>query len=172
MSQRKLQTRAQQQRTTTFVALATFTALSVIALVVWSLTRAAEPAPVASALPVAEAAVMPMQASASETFERIEPNEAKELVASGKAIMLDVRSIEQYKATHVADALHIPVPLVQGEIPYLPKDKLIITYCTCPAEESSGEATMILARGGLQSKALLGGLNAWVNAGYGTAVGL
>lgn len=171
MSKRKpQQTKAQQQRTTAFVAVATFAGLSVIALVAWSLTRASEPA-----VPAVPAAAMATQAApfaAVETFDRITPAEAKELAAAGKAIFLDVRSIEQYKATHVADALHIPVTLVQGEIPYLPKDKMIITYCTCPAEESSGEATMILMRGGIQSKALLGGLEGWMNAGFATATGV
>jgi rhodanese-related sulfurtransferase len=106
------------------------------------------------------------------TFETISAAEAKKLADEGKAVFLDVRAIEQYKATHIQDALHIPVTLVQGEIPYLPKDKLIVTYCTCPAEESSGHATMVLTQGGLRSKALLGGLDAWLNAGFATQVGL
>lgn len=176
MSKRKpqQQTKAQQQRTTAFVAVATFAGLSVVALVAWSLTRASEPAPVAvpAAAMQTQAAPFAQASAAEETFDRITPAEAKELAAAGKAIFLDVRSIEQYKATHVAEALHIPVTLVQGEIPYLPKDKVIITYCTCPAEESSGEATMILMRGGIQSKALLGGLDGWMSAGFPTGTGV
>lgn len=171
MSQRKpQQTRAQQQKTTVFVAAGTFIGLSLIALVAYSLTRASEPAPVAPM--AAPMSAMAPAASGVETFDRITIDEAKKLVETGRAVFLDVRSIDQYKASHITDAMHIPVTLVQGEIPYLPKDKLIITYCTCPAEESSGEATMILNRGGLQSKALLGGLNSWVTAGYPTATGV
>ncbi len=170
------QTKAQQQKTTLFVAVATFAGLSLVALVAWSLTRASEPAsvavPAAAMQTQAPPAAFETPSSGVETFDRITPDEAKALVAAGKAIFLDVRSIDQYKATHIADALHIPVTLVQGEIPYLPKDKMIITYCTCPAEESSGEASMILARGGIASKALLGGLGAWTEAGLATATGL
>jgi rhodanese-related sulfurtransferase len=166
---RQPQTKAQQKRTTAFVAVATFAGLCLVTLVAWSVTRAAAPAPAA---PVA-AAMQPAAGDAHDhTFETISVADAKKLAAEGKAVFLDVRSIEQYKATHIQDALHIPVTLVQGEIPYLPKDKLIVTYCTCPAEESSGHATMVLTQGGLQSKALLGGLDAWVNAGFATQVGL
>jgi rhodanese-related sulfurtransferase len=169
MSKRKTQqTKAQQQKTTVFVAVGTFVGLSVVALVAWSLTRASEPAPVVPAAAIAA----PQAAGGMETFERITIDDAKKLVEAGRAVFLDVRSIDQYKATHITDSMHIPVTLVQGEIPYLPKDKVIITYCTCPAEESSGEATMILTRGGLQSKALHGGLNAWIAAGYATATGV
>ena len=172
MSKRKTQpTQAQQQKTTALVAVATFIGLSLVALVAWSLTRASEPAPVvATQQPVQAAQLAPT--GGTETFERISIEEAKQLVDTGRAVFLDVRSIEQYKASHITGSMQIPVPLVQGEIPYLPKDKLIITYCTCPAEESSGEATMILTRGGLQSKALHGGFNAWVEAGYPSATGV
>ncbi|MGN6183653.1 MAG: rhodanese-like domain-containing protein [Thermoanaerobaculia bacterium] len=169
MSKRKpQQTRAQQQKTTAIVAIGTFIGLSLVALVAWSLTRASEPAPIAPAAAIAAPQAAP---SGGETFERITLDEAKKLVDTGRAVFLDVRSMEQYKASHITGAMQIPVPLVQGEIPYLPKDKLIITYCTCPAEESSGEATMILTRGGLQSKALHGGFNAWVDAGYPSETG-
>lgn len=175
MSKKPQPSRAQQQKTTVFVAVATFVGMSVVALVAWSLTRAAEPAPVNTPLVAASAVPAPAgddHDHGAETFERITPAEAKALADAGKAVFLDVRSIEQYKETHVAKAMHIPVTLVQGEIPYLPKDKMIVTYCTCPAEESSGEATMILARGGIQSKALHGGLRAWMDAGLPVAQGL
>jgi rhodanese-related sulfurtransferase len=174
MSKKPQPSRAQQQKTTVFVAVATFVGMSVLALVAWSLTRAAEPAPVNPAVVAASAVPVPPadHDHGAETFERITPAEAKALADAGKAVFLDVRSIEQYKETHVANAMHIPVTLVQGEIPYLPKDKMIVTYCTCPAEESSGEATMILARGGIQSKALHGGLRAWTDAGLPVAQGL
>ena len=66
----------------------------------------------------------------------------------------------------------IPVSRIEGEIPYLPKDKPIVTYCSCPAEESSGDAAMILARGGVQAKALTGGLDAWTALGYPIGTGL
>jgi rhodanese-related sulfurtransferase len=83
-----------------------------------------------------------------------------------------VRSIEQFVESHIPGALHIPVSRVQGEIPYLPKDKPIVAYCTCPAEESSGAAALILAHGDIEAFALTGGLEAWTRAGYPTASGV
>ena len=64
------------------------------------------------------------------------------------------------------------MPRIEGEVPYLAKDKLIVTYCTCPAEESSGQAAMILARGGIKAKALQGGFEEWTRLGYATGAGV
>ena len=42
-----------------------------------------------------------------------------------------------------------------------------MTYCTCPAEESSGQAVEILQHAGItEAAALQGGLAAWRKAGY------
>ena len=146
----------QDNRTTVFVAVATFLGLSVLSLVGWSLTRPEQPvqaAPAAS-VPVAE-----------HNFQRVTFDEFKADVDAKAITVIDVRSMEQYLAGHIPGALHIPVPRIEGEIPYIPKDKPVVTYCTCPAEESSGEAAMILVNGGVPAKALQGGLDEWTKRG-------
>lgn len=149
----------QDNRTTLFVAAGTFIGLSLITLVAWSLTRTVQPSP--APLPVAAAQV----AAQPETFERIGFDEFKKLNDAGQIAVIDVRSMEQFLASHIPGSLHIPVTRIEGEIPYLPKGKLIVTYCTCPAEESSGQAAMILVRGGVPAKALLGGMDEWTKRG-------
>ena len=155
-------------RTTAFVAVGTFLGLSLITLVAWSLTR---PQPPAAAQPVAQqqvAAVAPAESHDEhdhDTFERISFDEFKKLSDAGQVTVIDVRSMDQFLASHIPGSLHIPVSRVEGEIPYLPKGKLIVTYCTCPAEESSGVAAAILARGGVPAKALLGGMDEWTKRG-------
>jgi len=81
------------------------------------------------------------------------------------AIVIDVRDVDSYIAGHIPGSLHIPLSYIDGEVPYLPKDKAIVTYCTCPAEESSGKAAEIITGHGLRASALLGGLEAWRAAG-------
>ena len=61
---------------------------------------------------------------------RISVQEAKGLLDAGEAITIDVRDVQSYIAGHVPDALQIPLQYVQGEIPWFPRDKTIITYCT------------------------------------------
>ena len=48
----------------------------------------------------------------------------------GSVTVIDVRDADSYIAGHVAGAMHIPLQYLPGEVPYLPKDKPIVTYCT------------------------------------------
>jgi rhodanese-related sulfurtransferase len=99
---------------------------------------------------------------------------AEELAArTGQVTIIDVRDVDSYLASHIPGALQIPVTRIQGEIPYLPKDKPIVTYCTCPNEESSGQAVEILQHGGITgATALKGGLDAWRKAGQSVESGM
>jgi hypothetical protein len=44
--------------------------------------------------------------------------------------IIDVRDADSYKERHIPGALHIPLAYIDGEVPYLPRDKPIVTYCT------------------------------------------
>ncbi|MGH9753467.1 MAG: rhodanese-like domain-containing protein [Blastocatellia bacterium] len=63
---------------------------------------------------------------------RINVEEAKKLVAEGKAIIIDVRGPDAYKMSHIKGALDVPVSKLETgnlNLEDLPKDKLIIAYC-------------------------------------------
>jgi rhodanese-related sulfurtransferase len=153
-------------RTTLLVAIGTFLTLSVVTAVAYSVMKpkAATVSPVQSAQAV--------QAAEPETFARISIDDLEPLAARGEVTIIDVRTSEAFLASHIEGALHIPVARLEGEVPYLPKDKRVVTYCTCPQEESSGEAAMILQRFGFDTAALLGGYNAWTTRGFPTATGV
>jgi rhodanese-related sulfurtransferase len=105
-------------------------------------------------------------------FRRITASELKVLVDRGEVTIIDVRDTSAYSTAHIPGALQIPVSRIEGEIPYLPKGKPIVTYCTCPAEESSGLAVQILEHRGVKNAAALqGGLEAWQRSGYPIAFG-
>ena len=140
-------------RTTALVAIGTFLALSLVTVLVWAMKKPASPA-------------MP------ETFERITIEELKPLADRGEVTIIDVRASEAYVASHIPGALHIPLTRLEGEISYLPKGKAIVTYCSCPAEESSGDAAMLLRKFGFDAKALLGGYEAWTKLQLPTAAGV
>ena len=147
-------------RTTFFVAAGTFVGLSLVTIVAWSVTRTVE-TPAVQTPSVIE-----------ETFERIAFDDFKQQLDAGQITVIDVRGIDQFLASHIPGALHIPVARIEGEIPYLPKGKTIVTYCTCPAEESSGQAAMILGHAGVTAKALQGGFEEWTKRGFPTAAGV
>lgn len=161
-------------RTTVFVAVATFVGLTLLSVGAWSLTRPEQPVQAATQ-PVAQQAqaepqpqpqaAPPAEHDHEHTFERITYDDFKKAFDAKSVAVIDVRSMEQYLAGHIPGSLHIPVPRIEGEISYLPKDKLIVTYCTCPAEESSGQAAMILANAGVKAVALQGGLDEWTKRG-------
>jgi rhodanese-related sulfurtransferase len=56
--------------------------------------------------------------------------EAKRLIDEGGAVVIDVRDFDDYVAGHIPGSLQIPLGYVQGEIPWFPQDKKLITYCT------------------------------------------
>ncbi len=112
--------------------------LAVIALVGWALMRSVQ-APVTSNLPVAAdtAQTVPSAPAQPEPQDaeraavpRISVDQLKQEIAAGKVTVIDVRDADAYIAAHIPGSLHIPLSRVEGEIPYLPKGKPIVTYCT------------------------------------------
>ena len=60
----------------------------------------------------------------------------------------------------------MPLGLVAGSASELPKDKLIVPYCACSAEQISARAVQELKKQGYENTAaLVGGWDAWVKAG-------
>ncbi len=122
--------------------------------------------------PMTEAARAELEAQIAKV-PRIEPAALKAKMDKGEVTVVDVRVVDAYRAGHIPGALQIPLEYVAGEIPWFPRDKQIITYCSCPAEETSGHAVLILSEGGLANGAALrGGLDAWERAGLPTEKGM
>lgn len=61
---------------------------------------------------------------------RVTIEEMESLVKEGKAVVIDVRSQDSYDAGHIPGAKLIPAGEILNHISELPKDKLIITYCS------------------------------------------
>ena len=64
------------------------------------------------------------------TVERITAEEAYAMVQQGEALIVDVRDQSAYAAAHAAGALSLPEEEIAIRINELPRDQLIITYCT------------------------------------------
>jgi membrane protein DedA with SNARE-associated domain/rhodanese-related sulfurtransferase len=84
-------------------------------------------------------------------------------------LIIDVRSATaiQLEPRRIPGALHIPLTEVQQHLGALPRDRDIISYCTCPNEASAAQVAKILMDNGFKKvRPLHGGLDAWVAAGY------
>jgi 3-mercaptopyruvate sulfurtransferase SseA len=81
------------------------------------LVNGASPAPTAPAPP-------------NDGVRRITTDELRDALAKGTAIVVDVRSEAAYKEGHIKGARFIPTTEILAKANELPKDKLIVTYCS------------------------------------------
>ncbi len=101
-------------------------------------TAAALPLPASpretAAVPIAPTipgpADAPPRAAQLASVPRIEPVDLMQRLEGKQVTLIDVRDADSYRARHIPGALHIPLAFIAGEVPYLPKDKPIVTYCT------------------------------------------
>ena len=114
-------------------------AIIVVGLLAFSLRRIAtsrnQPAPAqtsTSAPAPTTSSAAPAEENTAElaSVARIKPTELRDLIAKNAVTVIDVRDADSYLNKHIPGALHIPMARIDGEIPYLPKDKPIVTYCT------------------------------------------
>lgn len=101
-------------------------ALSLLGAVVLSACNSAEqktkPGPIASASPAASAP--------NDGVRRVTTTELQDLLAKNEAFVVDVRNEASYNAGHIRSAKLIPEADIPNRLSELPKDKLIVTYCS------------------------------------------
>jgi 3-mercaptopyruvate sulfurtransferase SseA len=83
-----------------------------------------------SLTPQAAAPATPPAALTQETAPRIAAAEARRALAKGEAVLVDVRPKEAYDASHAQGAISLPLSDLGSRAGELPKNKLVITYCT------------------------------------------
>lgn len=76
------------------------------------------------------AATSPAAPPASDGVRRVTPAELHDLLAKNQAVVIDVRNEASYNAGHIRGAKLIPEAEVANHASELPKDKLIVTYCS------------------------------------------
>ncbi|MEU1627275.1 rhodanese-like domain-containing protein [Streptomyces sp. NPDC020096] len=93
--------------------------------------------------------------------------EARGLVSSGAAVLLDVREADEWAAGHAPEAIHIPLSAVDeriGELTAkLADDQLLVVVCR--SGRRSAVAVDQLRAAGRTACNLRGGMQAWSLAG-------
>lgn len=92
--------------------------------------RAFAAAPLLALLALPAPAPAQPVADAADKIERISAADAKAAVDAGEAILVDVRHESSYRRSHAAGAMHLYPDQVVTRWKELPREKLIVTYCT------------------------------------------
>lgn len=90
------------------------------------------------------------------SFERVSG-----LMEEGKAVILDVRSSDEFEAAHIKGAISFPFQQVYKRMEELPKDKVIIAVCRGPYCTTSSECVALLRKEGFQAYCYDGGIGEW-----------
>lgn len=98
------------------------------------------------------------------TSREVGPEEAAGLIDAG-ALLLDVREDDEWKAGHVAEAMHVPLGQLAERVDELPDDRPVVVVCR--SGRRSAQATAFLAASGFNAVNLAGGMQAWAASGLG-----
>lgn len=96
---------------------------------------------------------------------------AKEAQAKAKAgaLILDVRTAQEYKQLQIPGAKNIPLDQLAKQWKSLPWDREIV--CQCASGSRSQQAARFLQTQGMSVYNLSGGITAWQAAGFPTKKG-
>ncbi len=94
------------------------------------------------------------------TTEPITLDDARKLIASGAAVLVDVREQHEWDAGHVPEAVHMPIGELDAAA--LPPDVQILT--TCRSGGRGARAALALRAAGLPARELAGGMRGWRDA--------
>jgi hypothetical protein len=106
--------------------------VALVAFVVFRSSRTESVAPASTAATPAAAAAPAADHDhgAEASIRRITAVELRAATEGGQAAVIDVRDLDSYAAGHIAGAMHIPLSFIESQVAYLPRDKMLVTYCT------------------------------------------
>ncbi len=81
--------------------------------------------------PTTAAAPQPAAVNTDEaSVRRVKPADLRAAMQRGNVIVIDVRDLDSYAAGHIPGAMHIPLSFMETQVPYIPRNKAVVTYCT------------------------------------------
>ena len=98
--------------------------------------------------------------------KNISAKQAKELIDNEKDVfILDVRTKEEYRESHIKDSNLIPIQELEHNINKIPKDRKVVVHCA--SGKRSAQACEILKDKGLKELYNIeGGIRKWQKEGY------
>ncbi len=94
-------------------------------------------------------------------YKKITSDEAKNIMSTQSAIVVDVRSLEEYNEGHIPNAISVPLETIENEAEakLKNKDDLILVYCR--SGRRSREAALRLIEKGYTNVIDFGGIQDW-----------
>lgn len=89
--------------------------------------------------------------------------EATAMVAGGEAVLIDVRTRQEWRQGHAPEARHISLASLNQQMARIPKDRTVLAICQSGSR--SARAVASLRRAGYEALNVRGGMNAWARAG-------
>ncbi|HET8566661.1 MAG TPA: metalloregulator ArsR/SmtB family transcription factor [Solirubrobacterales bacterium] len=100
-----------------------------------------------------------------EDVETVGREELLARLASGEAVLVDVRPEEEFAAGHIEGARSIPIAELERRLGELPDDREIVAYCRGPFCAYAHEAVRRLQESGREARRLEDGWPEWRLAG-------
>jgi len=109
----------------------------------------------------------------SSQVNSITVEELKAKVSTNEpVVILDVRNSESYAGSdsRIKGAIHVNVRKLKYRLGFpplkdVPKDRQVVTYCSCPSDEASIKAAQVLLESGFKNvRVLKGGWHEWQKA--------
>ena len=85
----------------------------------------------------------------------------RELQGDSPPQLLDVRTPQEFAASHIDGAINVPVTALPGRLPTLALDRNRPVVAICLTAHRSVPAVRLLRRGGMDARQLAGGMLAW-----------
>ena len=95
--------------------------------------------------------------------QELEPERVAELLSSGEAQVIDVRTDGEYEAGRIGGAEHVPFDELTTRSETLDRSRPVVFYCQ--AGGRSAAAAQAFAASGWQAHTMAGGLAAWAGRG-------
>ena len=90
----------------------------------------------------------------------IAPGELADLIRAGKVHLVDIRSREEFEATHIETAMLLSQPVMQDILAHWPRTELMVIY-DHRGQKSLDAAAYFIGQGFSKVKCLRGGIDAW-----------
>jgi 3-mercaptopyruvate sulfurtransferase SseA len=100
-----------------------YCALIVLGAVIFAACNATDKATKPAPLPASDTVY-------ADGARRVTADEMNEMVKNGQAIIVDVRNQAAYDQGHIPGAKLIPAGEILNHLNELPRDKMIVTYCS------------------------------------------
>jgi rhodanese-related sulfurtransferase len=94
---------------------------------------------------------------------RMSTEQAAAVLGDPDTLFVDTRQEWEFERGHIPGAIRIQAYVEDNRLEDLPRDRTLVFYCACSAEQSSARAAVILSAMGHEKVfALKGGWHAWL----------